>query len=210
MSKKTFMICSLFFVALLSSLTGCASFKGNQLPAVGKLPPSATGVEKPDITFKFSAGESYIVKREHYEGARQQLESEFAQVLRESGYFAAVTEGSEGKGIHINAKLVNSGSPIGLIPAFITGLSLYTIPSWATDNFEVTAKVTTVDGREHTYSLTDSSTLVQWLPMVFAFPFKNPLEVPVEVRKNIYRNLILKMQEDGVLSMSGKRLKQAM
>lgn len=193
-------------VAVAMSLSvGCASFKGNQLPEVGKLPPSATGAEKPDVTFKFSSGVFFVSKQEHIESVRQQMEDEFVQVLRESGYFATVTEGNEGKGIHINAMLINSGSPAGMIPAVITGLSLYTIPSWATDNFEVTAKVTTPNGKEHTYNLSDSSTLVQWLPMIFAFPFKNPIEVPVEVRKNIYKNLIQKMQEDGVLSKSGKR-----
>lgn len=196
----------LVFVVLVSFLmAGCASFKRNQLPEVGQLLPPAAGVKKPDVTYKFSSGVDFFGKKEHHESIRKQLENEFIHVLRESGYFATLTDGGEWKDIHINVRLVNSGNPAAVIPAVITGLSFYTIPSWATDKFEVTAKATTSDGKEHTYNLTDSSTFVQWLPMIFAFPFNNPAKVPVEVRKNIYKNLILKMLEDGVLPKSEKR-----
>ena len=47
----------------------------------------------------------------------------------------------------------------------------------------------------------------QWLPMIFAFPFNMPNKVGVEVRKNIYRNLILRMQEDGLLPKAGNLTK---
>ncbi len=86
-----------------------------------------------------------------------------------------------------------------MIPAVITGLSLYTIPSWATDNYNVTAKVITQNGKEHIYELTDAMTTVQWLPMIFVFPFQNMVNVSRQVRQNIWKNLILKMQKDGVL-----------
>ena len=91
-------------------------------------------------------------------------------------------------------------------PAFITGFSFWTIPSWATDNFEVSCKVSTADGKTYDYKLKDSTTLVSWLPMIVVSPFK-PITDIAELRKNIYKNVIIKMQEDGILPKPGQPLK---
>jgi len=184
-------------IALLL-LTSCASFPRNQLPLVGSIQPLPEGTKKPTVVYSFSSGVDIFGKQEHRENVRAQLEREFVDVLNESGYFASLSQGIQGE-ISIQARLVNSGNPAVIIPAIITGLSLYTIPSWATDNYDVTAKVTAQDGKEHTYQFTDSMTTVQWLPMIVVAPFKNMFNVSKEVRRNIWKNLILKMQEDGVL-----------
>lgn len=184
-------------IALLL-LTGCASFPRNQLPPVGSFQPLPEGTKKPTVAYSFSSGVDLFGKQEHRENVRAQLEREFVDVLNESGYFASLSQGNQGE-ISIQARLVNSGTPAVIIPAIITGLSLYTIPSWATDNYDVTAKVTAQDGKEHTYQLTDSMTTVQWLPMIVVAPFKKMVNVSKDVRRNIWKNLILKMQEDGVL-----------
>ena len=184
-------------IALLL-LTSCASFPRNQLPPVGSFQPLPEGTRKPTVAYSFSSGVDLFGKQEHRENVRAQLEREFVDVLNESGYFASLSKGNQCE-ISIQARLVNSGNPFVLIPAFITGLSFYTIPSWATDHYDITAKVTAQDGKEHTYQLTDSMTTVQWLPMIVVAPFKNLVNVSKEVRRNIWKNLILKMQEDGVL-----------
>ncbi len=64
-----------------------------------------------------------------------------------------------------------------MVPAIITGLSFYTIPSWATENYEVVANVTK-GTRAKEYRIEDSAKIVQWLPMVFVFPFKSLSEIP--------------------------------
>ncbi len=178
--------------------TGCASFPGNNLPNVGKLPPLTESTNKPSASYSFSSWVDLFGKKEHQENIRKQLEDEFLSVLRESRHFASLTPNDQGE-INIEVRLVNSGNPAVMIPAFITGLSLYTIPSWATDTYTITAKVKAIDGKIHTYNLKDSMTTVQWLPMIVVAPFKNMVSVSKEVRRNIWKNLILKMQEDGVL-----------
>lgn len=191
-------------IAIIALLlfTGCASFQGNKLPLVGSFQPLPEGTKKPTATYSFSSGVDLFGKQEHTENVRIILEREFIDVLRESGYFASLSPGNQGE-IIIQARLVNSGTPAAMIPAFITGLSLYTIPSWATDNYDITAKVTAQDGKEHTYQLSDSMTSVQWLPMIVVAPFKNMFNVSKEVRRNIWKNLILNMQQDGILPRHG-------
>jgi hypothetical protein len=178
--------------------TGCASFPRNHLPSVGNLPRLTESTNKPSASYSFSSGVDLFRKQEHQENVRKQLEDEFVCVLRESGHFASLAPGDQGD-MNIEVRLVNSGTPAAMIPAFITGLSLYTIPSWATDTYTITAKVRAIDGKMYTYELEDSMTTVQWLPMIVVAPFKNMVSVSKEVRRNIWRNLILKMQEDGVL-----------
>jgi hypothetical protein len=196
-------------IALLAigmSLPGCAIFRHQDLPEVKSFPSLAPGVKKPTASYEFASAVEIGNRRPHPEKIRAELESEFVQVLQESGYLATLEKGSSGKDISIRVDLLNSGDPAALVPAFITGFSLFTIPSWATDNLEASCKVSTADGKTHEYKLKDSTTIVQWLPMMFVFPFK-PFTGVAETRKNIYKNLIIKMQEDGILPNPGQPLK---
>ena len=179
---------------------GCASFKGHDLPEVGTLLPPKQNVARQNASYEFSSETELVKKRPHHEEARAKLEAEFVDVLHESGYFGILKNGSYENDLKITIHLVNSANPAAMLPAFITGYSLYTIPSWAKDTFEVVCNVQAADGREYEYTLEDSSIIVQWLPMILAFPFNMPLRVPVDVRKNIYRNLIKKMKDDGIFS----------
>ncbi|NKE70783.1 hypothetical protein [Candidatus Manganitrophus noduliformans] len=188
-------------VILLLLFTGCASFSRNQLPNAANLLQLSENNSKPTASYSFSSGIDLFGKQEHQENVRKKLEDEFISVFRESGYFASLTPGGQAE-MNIEVRLVNSGTPAAMIPAMITGFSLYTIPSWATDHYTVTAKVTTQDGKEHIYELTDAMTTVQWLPMILVFPFQNMVNVSKQVRQNIWKNLILKMQKDGVLSQN--------
>lgn len=177
-------------------ISGCACFPGNKVPQVSNLPPLPEGTKKQTVSYLFSSGSDVFGKNESAPFVRTMWESELVDVIRESGYFATWGPGSNGD-ITIEARLVNSGNPAALIPAFITGFTLYMVPSWATDTFTVTAKIKTRDGEEYPYQLEDSTTLVQWLPMIFVPG--SIMNIPGEVRKNIWKNLILKMHQDGLL-----------
>ncbi len=193
------------FWGISVSLLGCAVFRSNDLPEVGTLTGPVATAKKPTAGYEFASAVDMGSKRPSHEHARAIHEKEFAEVLRESGYFTTVEKGS-GKDISIIVELVDSADPAAMVGAVITGLSLYTIPSWATSTMEATCKVTTADGKTRDYKLKDSATLVQWLPMMFVFPFK-PFSGIEDMRKNIYRNLIVKMQEDGILPKAGQPAK---
>lgn len=139
-------------------------------------------------------------KQEHADGVRTFLENEFLGVLNKSGQFGSATKLGDQGDIDVQARLVNSGSPAALFPAFLTGLSLYTIPSWVTDKYCITAKVTTRDKKEYRYELVDSMTTVQWLPLIVVAPFKNMIKVSKNVRENMWKNLIVRMEKEGVLA----------
>lgn len=197
---------ALVILTVTLSLSGCAIFRANDLPDVGILPGPAGNAKKPTVGYAFTSFVDFVGDRKPvHENMRSNQESEFSNALCESGYFVSVEKGS-GKDIQITAQLLETGNPAALVGAFITGFSLMTIPSWTTIGFEMTCKVTTTEGITREYKLNDSATMVNWLPMLFVFPFK-PLSEIEDLRKNFYKTLIVKMQADGILPKPGQPAK---
>lgn len=187
-------ICLLFVCVLL--LNGCAMFKVGDLPLA--TPVSAREITtKPTLSYTLQAEFDLFGTQNVPASAMQKLREEADQVLRGSGCFAPRFTFNNAADIKINMLLRDSGNPAAMIPAVITGLSLYTIPSWATDHFELKATVNTRD-KCKTYVVKDDVRLVQWLPMAFAFPFHN-FSTVTDVRKNMYATLLYQMYRDGLL-----------
>jgi hypothetical protein len=129
---------------------------------------------------------------------QQVIAGELLQTLEASGYFSRISKVDEEADVKLDVSITNTANAGALIFAFITGASFYTIPSWATDRFDVVAKVSGRDGASRAYTLADQTTLVQWLPMIFFLPTNNFSAVP-ETRRNLYRSLLAQMQRDGLL-----------
>lgn len=183
-------------VALTIFMSGCAVFEGGKV-AKTTLPAYEGATEsKPTLSYVSLARGGMSTAQDLPENVQKTIETELVSVLQSSEYFSKVTKADSSADISIDIVLTNSGNPAAMVPALITGLSLYTIPSWATDNFNLVAKAERKDGLKKEYVLADSTTLVQWLPMIFAFPAKNFSVVP-EVRKNMYRKVLADMKADG-------------
>jgi len=190
---------ALITVLLCQHLSGCASFKKNQLNTVGVLPPLSSENEKQDLTYTFTSwvDDGHLEKEKNRE---QIYADEFTSVLKDSGYFSILEPGDNGD-IRIQAVMLVSYS--GDLVSLGTGLTFMTLgllPSWSTVTYKATVKVTTGDGKDYEYTLEDRVTKVRWFAMIFVASARKPSEVSSNVRKNIYKNLLLKMQEDGVLN----------
>ena len=198
----------IFVVVMLCGICGCASFHRHRVPDVGEIPPPADQSQAVNASYQFTSGFDMGVggRQEHPQNVRQQLEKEFVAVLKESGYFAKLQPAKEG-GIIIEADLLNYANAIcASIGGAISGATLLTVPAWATDNYKLQVKVVTSQGKQKEYVLDDAMTTVFWLPLIVATPFKGPAKVAKQVRTNMYKALILKMQKDGTLSSAKKGL----
>ncbi len=196
--KLVLSIKSLFItLCLMIFLTGCLSFSKNQLPSVNleKLPE---GSKKSTVSYSFTSGENIFSKKDHNEITRKILENEFIEVLNESGYFSIVSSSGQAD-LNMQVRLVVSEDPAAIIPAILTGLTLYSIPSWVSTNFETTTKILALNKKEYNYALTDSMVTISWFPMIVVTPFFHPISISKTVRRNIWKNLIIKMQKDGLL-----------
>ncbi len=183
-------------VVLIFAVSGCAVFDGGKVPKTTLSAYENNGNSKPTLSYSSVAMGGLSSTKELPDAGQSIIEGELLSVLESSNYFGRISKRDESADISIETVLTNSGNPAAMIPAFITGLSLYVIPSWATDNFDLVAKVERQDGLKKEYMLADSTTIVQWLPMMFAFPANN-FSVIADVRKNMYKKVLADMKEDG-------------
>lgn len=183
-----------FLLILMAS--GCAIYKGGNVPETTLKPLQKETSQLPTVSYTSLVKSGLSTPKEQNGAIKSLIEGEFTSTLKESKYFSRISSIDDNADIKIDFSLTNSGNPAALIPAFITGLSLYIIPSWATDNFELKAKIESKSGKKKTYTLNDTTKIVQWLPMAFLYSSNNMSVIP-EVRKNMYRNLLSKMERDG-------------
>lgn len=181
---------------MLVVLQGCAGFSGNKIDKVGadQLRTASTKKVKVFSRWAFKTDSS----NEQINAANAAIyKKRFEEVLAAADC-CSIVEGPTEADLIVDGAGHDENSKAAMIPALITGFSLYTIPSWVTINFHVTANAQkgTV---KRTYDVSDSMTMVQWLPMALAFPFANPFPMEKELADNVIRNLILKMKRDALL-----------
>ncbi|WP_020589151.1 hypothetical protein [Desulfobacter curvatus] len=189
----------LLLLSLILIVSGCAVFEGGNVPETHLIPIAEMDEPKPSISYDINAMGGLFSTGNLPEHVQNIIAGELLQTLEKSNYFSRISKNDEEADLNLSVTIKNTGNPAAMIPAFITGLSLYTIPSFATDNFEVRAVAKNRQGHSKEYVLSDTSTLVQWLPMLFVFPVKNFSVLP-EVRKNMYRNVLKQMKDDGFIS----------
>lgn len=184
-----------FVVGLVIVLSGCAVFNGGNVPHT-TLSELENSTVKPTLSYSSTALGGLTSTGKLPEATQAIIEKELLSQLNGSDYFENISKQNNTADINLDIKITNTANPAAMIPAFITGLSFYTIPSWATDNFNLVATAERKDGLKKEYVLADSTTIVQWLPMILVFPFKNFSEIP-DVRINMYRKVLSDMKADG-------------
>lgn len=181
---------------MLVVLQGCAGFNANNIDKVSADQLRTTSAKKVKVfsrwDFKTDSSNAQLnaVKAASYK-------KRFEEVLAAADCCSVVEAPSEAD-LTVEGAGHDENNAAAMIPALITGFSLYTIPSWVTINFHVTANAQK-GAVKRTYDVSDSMTMVQWLPMALAFPFANPFPMEKELADNAIRNLILKMKQDALL-----------
>lgn len=184
--------------ALMTS--GCASFKANNLPVVDQSKMMVKNTNKTKVFSRWSIVSDDASVSEQLKSAGAAVHKSYFETAIKESDCCILVEGPTEADIIVDGKAFNENNAAALIPAFITGLSLYTIPSWVTAKIHIEVKAES-GSLKKTYDLSDSFTLVQWLPMIFALPFTGgPIENGKAVDLNTYRNLVVNMTSDGYFS----------
>lgn len=190
---------SLVLVSVLLT-SGCAVFRENNLPIIDDANYKFENQQKVKVFSRWSINTDNSFANDQTKAAGSAIHKDmFEKAISESGC-CTVVEGPDQADVVVTGVALDENNPAAMIPAFITGLSLFTIPSWATATIHIQVEAKS-DKKTRTYDLSDSMTMVQWLPMIFVLPFTGtPIEAGKEIDANIYRNLVVKMQEDDLLS----------
>lgn len=201
---------SLVVVSMAAAFVGCASFPDKELPKVDKLPDKSAFRNKPSVyvDVKFFTDMSGEARNKPVENAMVigHYKPVVDKVTKESKLFSRYSlEPMNARDMDYVVKLemTNWGSPGKAMAAgLVTGLSLFVIPTAATDNYSLVAKVQDKSGRElRRYEVNTSVTTwigIWLLPMAGNSPGSVVPEVWAQMLKNVYQ----KMATDGTLQYS--------
>jgi len=184
----------LVLLILAINLTGCATFSGDMLPQVEEFPITN---EKPSINISLSF-QQYLNGATVNQFTNQteiDLMERTIKRFNKSGMYSSVSNTNSEADISVNFDVTDEGTAsIGM--AFLTGLTLYVIPSSATDLFKVTAKVTNNKTLgEGVIQVEDSITMWQQLFLLPLLPFNLLPVVSGDVQDNIIDTLAIKVHE---------------
>jgi Short C-terminal domain len=182
-------------------LFGCASFSGNVLPKVSSFP---TVSEKPSVSVGLSFRQ-YINNQPvnlFVKTAEEGLQKKVVERFEKSGLYSSVAPSNPNSDITVKIDVKDDGSG-SMIMAVITGLSLYIIPSSATDTYKVSANVlNNRKGTENKVELEDF--VIQWQQILLLplMPFCLTPVVANGVQNNLFDTLAIRVHEAAMKTAS--------
>lgn len=188
----------LVFAVISLFVTSCATFPKNGLPRVAG--NQASGGRKVTMTYSLTSGHNLTGTRvEGVESQKGLYGKSLVAAAEKSGRFSSVREG-KGGGVHVDVDMLNhANGGAAFVSGFISGLTFTAIPAFAADNYTLTATARSSSGKTRKYVLDDGVNTIIWLPMIFAMPTNHPESVVPEVHENMFRNLIVRMEQDGLV-----------
>ena len=181
-----------------ASLTGCAMFHDGRLAQVSPdrlspLPP----VARTEVTYSHT----FVMHQNDEPMGQFGQESEaklFRNTLEQSGIFRTVRQAESGGRIHLDVRLI-----LDQHLSVTTKLSLLTgslVPSWGTGRYQLAATATRDDGMSREYHFEDSLHHIMWLPMILVMPFGHSPKVEMDLKDNLYRNLLDRVRTEMMVS----------
>lgn len=180
----------LSFFIFLSFLSGCASFRADQLPPITSWPPELT--ENKKTISLIIAGEA-LMKGKHQEVNINMLSKwceHTVKAYQDSGLFSSVSTGIIDSDIRAEIRIIDQGEgSAGL--AFLSGFTFFIIPAYAYDQLSVITTLTDKDGNIlGQYSKSEKVTFWMHLFLIFVMPFNSPFSVAGEVLYDLNRATI--------------------
>jgi hypothetical protein len=198
------------YLAILSAaiaLTGCASFRNNEIAEVKSLPDVSQYQNKPSVFVEasFYRGEPGKAASE-VPAARQEVQKTISKVLGESGLFSKYsfnTADKQGSDYTLHIDIYNHGNNgLAVVSGFITGFSLFIIPGAATDNYTFKARLS--DNTGQTVSeVTNKDSFTAWFGIWFLPAVANtPAKAFSQTIENQLKAALKELVESGKLKYS--------
>jgi len=188
---------SLISLLLALVLSGCAGFKGKRLDPVGSLPKPEN---RPSVQTRLEL-EQYVNDGPTTlfpESAEHFRQLALVRTFRNTDVFSEVGTNLKNPDISVDVRM-QTRAHINYFSTFLTGLTLYLVPSQVTDEFTVRAQITNSTGQQWTITLEDHVTLWQHISLLPVMPFKTVPEAMIEVHENMYRHLVKEMLDRGII-----------
>jgi hypothetical protein len=171
-------------------ISGCAGFQSNQISIIS--PDADFLVESETMTYSITKDATY--------GGLEVFNDVLISEMNSYGWVLRQNSIVKDEMPHLEINLSLSKDPAALLAAALTGFSFYTIPSWETSDYKLTANLIDASGNEYTYELRDQVVLVQWLPLLLIFPFADPFTAEKKLIGKMYNNLGYRISKDITVS----------
>lgn len=158
-------------MALVLTLTGCASFPGDQVPET-TLPSMASYQQRPSVfvDFTFYQGKANDSNAIEVPQAREALKPQLEASLRDSGLFSRYTldEFQKQPGDYtLKLNVYNSGSAgAAMVSGMISGFTFMVIPATAKDEYTMTLQVLDEQG-EPVSTGRNNDSVRTWMGLIF-------------------------------------------
>lgn len=182
--------------ALLSS--GCVALKASKLPQASALGIKASE-QKTKVFSRWHIDTQSSLANDQVKVMGAAVHKKYFDDAIRASLCCVLVEGPGEADVVLDGVAHDENNPAAMIPAFITGFSLFTIPSWMTATVHITADAKRGEITKR-YDLSDSVTMAAWLPLILAMPFMDlPITAGKQVDENTYRNLVLQLRADSLL-----------
>ena len=191
-----------FYIAttLLITTSGCISVRENKNPKIQAENFKISTTKKPNVFIDLNFHSSMFSqnKQSIIDKAKSDQKKMFSKIIEESDC-CNVVDDQEKSNLVINGTFYNESSDTGIYFAYLTGFSFFVIPSWINSKMKISVQAS--NGKiTKDYVFEDSVFIAQWLPLVLAMPFRtSPIKDESGANKDLYKSLLLKMKEDGLL-----------
>ncbi|MDR1423174.1 MAG: hypothetical protein LBI92_00990 [Azoarcus sp.] len=198
------------YLAILSAaiaLTGCASFRNNEIAEVKSLPDVSQYQNKPSVFVEasFYSGEPDKAASE-VPAARQEVQKMIGKILDESDLFSKYsfnTTDKQGMDYTLHIDIYNHGNHgRAAVSGVITGLSFFIIPGAATDHYTFKARLTDNTG-QIVSEVTNKDSFTSWFGIWFLpVAAKTPAKAYSQTIENQLKAALKELVESGKLKYS--------
>jgi len=179
---------------LIISLSGCIGSRAYKTPKVEANDLKISSAKKTKIFVKWKVSSAVEHNRILVSKAHEKILKDYIIGME---CCSIVQEENEADVVIDGGWYNDSGEPCNIC-ATISGASMLIIPSWGTSEMRVSATVTK-NKKTYTYDADDSLFFAFWLPFIVAMPFTgNPVKMEGNMSQDLYKNLLLKMKNDGI------------
>lgn len=187
--------------ASVAQISGCATFHSNNVKPIQQFPQTSTQKHSVSINFHYTVNinESTVNSKP----AENALSTRCIERFTASKLFSQVAANQPNADIQVNIDMKDDAHP-NLGMAFLTGLSLFLIPSHSSDHYFINAEIkNTKNGKSTKVAMDESLDLYQQILLLPLAPFMNPFSVAPKVQGNMFDNLALQTwQSDNAADVS--------
>jgi|GEM_PF-1862401 len=177
---------------------GCSFQSKNLLPAVDMdhiktHQPTTLPLSINCMAFKEDIGR-------HYDPHAPLFKNEFLEVLSQAGYLPQETPQGAST-LHIDLQVTGKEhvGPIEITLAILSGMTFTAIPAAEKISFTVTCQAINAREELFEYEVCEEADFVIWCALLGSEMTKDPNKVLLDFRQHVYRNLIKRIQDDGLL-----------